>query len=146
MLVFLEEKVAQRLRRAAGDAFGAGELRHQQSAAAQPANHAAEQRVGDAGHGREHRRRPDGQVADLELFGNHLFNFSVTSRVRLGFLVAGIRKIEARLPRSRLAQLFLAGLQVMIELQEFSLQRTTVGGPFLVARFGRQCGADRGHF
>jgi len=51
MLVFLEVEIAQRFLRAARDAFGAGELRHQQAAAAEAANDAAEERVRHAAMG-----------------------------------------------------------------------------------------------
>src|SRR3984893_15670901 len=71
MLVFLEIKIAQRFLRATGDAFGAGELRHQHPAAAQPANHATEKRVRNASHRREDRGGTDSQVANIVRRGNH---------------------------------------------------------------------------
>ncbi len=60
MLVFLEIKIAQSLFCAAGDSFGAGEFGHEQAAAAEAADHAAEERVRHAGHGGEHRGGTDG--------------------------------------------------------------------------------------
>ena len=61
------------------DAVGTGELRHDQPAAALVANQAAENRIGDAGHGREHGRRSDLHGADLERAGNHLYHFTARS-------------------------------------------------------------------
>src|SRR5208337_2402614 len=64
-------EIPQRLLRAPRDSLGAGELRHEQPAAAQPANHAPKQRVRDARHGRQHRRRPYNQIAYFVFSGNH---------------------------------------------------------------------------
>ena len=50
-------------------AVRAGEFGHDQTAAALIANQAAENRIGDARHGREHGRRSDLIGADLELRG-----------------------------------------------------------------------------
>ena len=61
MLVFLEIEIAKSFCGAAGDAFGGGELGHQQAAAAEAADDAAEKRVGDAGHGGEDGGGGDGR-------------------------------------------------------------------------------------
>ena len=50
----------------------AGELGHDEPAAAQVADKAAENGVGDAGHGRQHRRRGDLHRADRKLCGKDL--------------------------------------------------------------------------
>ena len=50
------------------DAMGAGELGHDEPAAALGADQAAKDRVGDAGHGREHGRRRDGDTSDAEVW------------------------------------------------------------------------------
>ena len=71
MLVFLEIEIAKRFVGAAGDAFGAGELGHQQAAAAEAANDATEQRVRDTGHRSQHRGRANRQVADFVFSGKH---------------------------------------------------------------------------
>ena len=49
------------------DAVRAGELGHDQAAAAQVADEAAEHRVGDAGHGRQHGGRGHAHGSDREL-------------------------------------------------------------------------------
>src|SRR5258708_2504521 len=71
MLVFLKIKIAQSFLGAARDAFGAGELRHQQAAAAKAANDAAKKRVRHTSHRRKHRGGADAQVANLETRRNH---------------------------------------------------------------------------
>ena len=71
MLVFLKIEIAKRFGGAARDAFGAGELRHQQAAAAESANDATEKRVRHASHGGKHRGGADGQVANLERSWKH---------------------------------------------------------------------------
>ena len=71
VLVFLEIKVAESFVGAAGDAFGAGELGHQQAAVAEAADDTAEERVGDAGHGGEDRAGADGEVAELVGLRDH---------------------------------------------------------------------------
>src|SRR2546421_5882816 len=81
MLVFLEVEIAQSFRGAARDAFGAGELRHEQAAAAEPANDAAEERVRHASHRSENRGGTDGAGANLQASRNHLSQF------RLGRIV-----------------------------------------------------------
>ena len=57
--------------RGGDDAVGAGELRHDESAAALGADQAAEHGVGDAGHGRQHGRGTDFDRADFEGLGEH---------------------------------------------------------------------------
>src|SRR5579863_8553055 len=69
MLVFLKIEITERLGGAAGDAFGAGELRHEQAATAEAANDAAEKRVRHASHRGKHRGGADGQVANLKRSG-----------------------------------------------------------------------------
>src|SRR5438445_7906466 len=71
VLVFLEIEITQSFFGAACDAFGAGELGHQQAAATEAANHAAEERVRHARHRCEDRSGANGQVADLEARRNH---------------------------------------------------------------------------
>src|SRR5262249_53808301 len=71
VLVFLEIQIAKRFGGAARDALGAGELRHEQTAAAQAADDAAEKRVRHPGHGREDRGGRDRQIADFVTGGNH---------------------------------------------------------------------------
>ena len=57
MLVRLKEKITRRAGGVARDAFGAREFGHDEAAAAEAANHAAKDRVGHSGHGRENRAR-----------------------------------------------------------------------------------------
>src|SRR5580704_622405 len=71
VLIFLEIEIAQCFGGAAGDAFGAGELRHEQAATAETANDAAEKRVRHASHGGKNRGGADGQVANLERCWKH---------------------------------------------------------------------------
>jgi len=80
MLVLLKKEVAIDFLGVARDAFGRGELRHQQAAASEAADHAAEKRVGDARHRGEDRRRTDGQVANLEARRNHRFSLGSCTR------------------------------------------------------------------
>ncbi|OLB86391.1 MAG: hypothetical protein AUI12_09265 [Acidobacteria bacterium 13_2_20CM_2_57_6] len=68
-------EIAQSFRGAARDAFGAGELRHEQAAAAESANDAAEERVRHASHRSENRGGTDGAVANLQARRNHLSQF-----------------------------------------------------------------------
>ncbi len=44
----------------------AGKFRHDEAAPAQAADEAAKNRVGYPGHGREHRRRSDTDIADSQ--------------------------------------------------------------------------------
>ena len=55
----------------AHDAVGAGELRHDEPAAALGADQAAEDGVSDAGHGRQDRGGTDFDRADFEGLGEH---------------------------------------------------------------------------
>ena len=71
MLIFLKIEIAERFGSAASDPFGAGELRHEQAAGAEAANHATKKRVRHAGHRGENRRRRDGQIANFERSGKH---------------------------------------------------------------------------
>ena len=71
MLVVVEIKIVQRAGGIAREAFGAGEFGHDQAAAAEAANHAAKDRVGDAGHGREDRGRANGAIANCEFCWKH---------------------------------------------------------------------------
>src|SRR5689334_19855541 len=80
MLVFLEIEIAESFFRAASDTLGAGELRHEQAAAAQAANDASEKRVRHAGHGSKDRCGADGQVANLEARWNHRFSLGACAR------------------------------------------------------------------
>ena len=70
-LVFVEIEIAQRARAIARQALGAGEFGHDQAARAERADHAAKNRVGDARHGSEDRRRTDAQVANFEFRRKH---------------------------------------------------------------------------
>ena len=74
MLVFLEIEIAQSFFRAARDSVGAGELRHEQAAAAEAANDAAKECVRHPGHGGKNRGGEDGQIANLEARRNHTFS------------------------------------------------------------------------
>src|SRR5882762_3140431 len=71
MLILLKIEIPQRLLRAPRNLLGAGELRHEQPATAQPSNHTSEKGVRNTGHRREYRRRPDRQVANFERCRNH---------------------------------------------------------------------------
>src|ERR1700735_1625763 len=51
--------------------FRAGKFGHDQSAAAQRTNYAAEDRVGDAGHGSEDGRRANSAVANFDFKREH---------------------------------------------------------------------------
>src|SRR5580704_13393018 len=84
MLVFLKIKIAKRFGSTARDAFGAGELRHKQAAAAEAANDAPEKRVRNARHRRKYRGRADGQIANSEKSREHEFSIDggATARVR----------------------------------------------------------------
>src|ERR1700722_8718480 len=82
MLIFLKIKIAKRLGGAPSDALGAGELRHEQTAAAESANDAAEKRVGDASHRGKNRGGADGQVANLERSWKHMFSTGGGARVQ----------------------------------------------------------------
>jgi hypothetical protein len=62
VLVFLKEKIASGFSGATGDAFGAGELRHEEAAATLCANDAAKERVGDAGHGSKNGGGTDAKI------------------------------------------------------------------------------------
>ena len=54
--------------------MGTGELGHDQSAAALVADQAAEDRVGDSGHGRQHGRGRDADAAPIRnSFGKQAF-------------------------------------------------------------------------
>ena len=65
MLVAVEGEVALGLLVfVADDAVGRGELGHHEAASAEIADEAAEDGVGDAGHGREHRGRTDFDFAE----------------------------------------------------------------------------------
>ena len=59
------------------DAVRAGELGHDEPAAALIADEAAEDRVGDARHGRQHRGRRDGHASDIESSRENLASASV---------------------------------------------------------------------
>src|SRR5579862_9185698 len=73
MLVFLEIQIAQRLLGASRNSLGAGKFGHQQAAMPQPTNHAAKQRVRNAGHRRQDGRRPDDQITHFVFRWNHGF-------------------------------------------------------------------------
>src|SRR5258708_31176873 len=99
MLTLLKNRIPTLFFGSARISFRAGELGHQQPAPAEAANHAPKQRVGDASHRRKHRRRPDGQISNLELFRNHHFNFSAVYAPCLAFsapLFASFRKCSRR--------------------------------------------------
>ena len=81
MLVFLEVEVAKSFFSAASDAFGAGELGHQEAAVAEATDDAAEERIGDSGHGGEDGARADGEVAELVGLRNHGDVLSITGRL-----------------------------------------------------------------
>ena len=81
VLVFLEIEIAESFLRAAGDALGAGELGHQEAAVAEAADDAAEERIGDSGHGGEDGARADGEVAELVGLRNHGDVLSITGRL-----------------------------------------------------------------
>ena len=71
MLVVVEIKVVQCAGGIASEAFGAGELGHDEAAAAEAADYTAEDGVGDAGHGREDCGRSNGAIADCEFWRKH---------------------------------------------------------------------------
>src|ERR1700691_6236046 len=77
MLVGVKVQIMQRARGIAGQAFGAGEFRHDQAARTERPNHAAKYCVGNAGHRRQDRRRTDHVVANFQFRGNHDFNRSM---------------------------------------------------------------------
>src|ERR1700679_2420604 len=53
-------------------AFGAGEFGHDQSAAAQRTNYAAEDGVGDSSHRRQNRGGPNGSIANFDFNRKHV--------------------------------------------------------------------------
>src|SRR6266852_3498055 len=71
VLVFVEMKVASPNAKIAQDAVGRGELGHNQAASAEVLDEAAEDGVGNAGHGREHGGGSDADAADLQGRGKH---------------------------------------------------------------------------
>ncbi len=71
MFVRLKEKITRCAGGVARDALGAREFRHDQSAAAEAANHAAKDGVGHSGHGREDRAWGDQFVANRIRRGKH---------------------------------------------------------------------------
>ena len=66
MFVVVEVEIVQSAGGIAREAFGAGEFGHDKAAAAEPADYAAENGVGDAGHGSEDGGRANGAVANCE--------------------------------------------------------------------------------
>src|ERR1700674_1085957 len=66
MLVFIEMKVASPNAQVAQDAVSRGELGHDQAASAKILDEAAEDGVGDAGHGSKHRGGSDAYVPNLQ--------------------------------------------------------------------------------
>src|SRR5208283_3552186 len=66
MLVFIKVKVASADALVAQDAVGRSELGHDQPASAQVFDEAAEDGIGDSGHGSQHGGGSDADVADLE--------------------------------------------------------------------------------
>ena len=71
MLVGVEIQIVQSARGIAGEAFGAGEFGHDQAAGTEGTDHAAEDGVGDAGHGGEDGGGLDDGVANFEFSGKH---------------------------------------------------------------------------
>jgi hypothetical protein len=66
MLVFVEMKIAAPNAQVAQDAVSRGELGHDQTASAKVLDKAAEDGVGDPGHGRKHGGRSDANVPNLQ--------------------------------------------------------------------------------
>src|ERR1700686_4549546 len=71
MLVFVEMKIAAPNAQVAQDAVSRGELGHDQAASAKVLDKAAEDGVGDAGHGCKHGGRSDADVSNLQNRGKH---------------------------------------------------------------------------
>jgi hypothetical protein len=65
MFVIVEIQIVERPRGVASQPFRTGEFGHNQAARTERPNYAAENRVGDASHGRQNGRRANGGTANF---------------------------------------------------------------------------------
>ena len=89
MLIFLEVEIAEGFGGAPGDALGAGELGHEQAAAAEAANDSPEKSIRDAGHGRQHGRGGNPEIAHFVFRRNHV-SYDKSSCESMGRKLTGV--------------------------------------------------------